>query len=64
MGDQTSSRHLFLVWSKSSTPDPIEATDPVAEPEPEPASITRRRYTVTVLEDETEVIDDVEEWIE
>lgn len=64
MNGQTSSAHLSLVWSQPSTPDPIAAIEPDAEPVPEPASVTRRRYTVTVREDGTELIDDMEEWTE
>lgn len=64
MNGQTSSTHLSLVWSQPSTPDPTEVSEPVAEPAPESASVQRRRYTVTVREDGTELIDDMEEWTE
>jgi len=44
--------------------DQIEVCVRVEEPEPRPGGITRRRYTVTVQPDGSELVDDVEEWIE
>lgn len=43
---------------------PIAVPEADVEPEPEPASVLRRRYTVTVQADGAELIDDVEEWTE
>jgi hypothetical protein len=38
--------------------------EPPGDSESEPAGVLRRRYTVTVQPDGTELVDDMEEWEE
>ena len=42
----------------------VEPEEPPVESASEPESVLRRRYTVTVQPDGSELIDDVEEWTE
>lgn len=74
MDDRTFSRpRLRLVSSAQldwddhmhrTSADPTGATVRVVGPEPEPGKRLRRRYTVTVQPDGTELLDDMEEWEE
>lgn len=69
-GQTSSSRgRLWLVSSPpepagSTSADPTEARVLVAEPDREPAGVLRRRYTVTVQADGSELVDEIEEWEE
>jgi hypothetical protein len=63
--DDPRPRLLLLTGHGDSRPgSPTAVPEAAAEPEPEPASVLRRRYTVTVQPDGTELVDDVEEWTE
>jgi hypothetical protein len=55
--------HLRLL---SPDETPITADELLAAdvPASEPGQVLRRRYTVTVQDDGTELVDDVEEWVE
>ena len=57
---------LRLLFGHADSPNDTSTGAPAAdaEHEPEPASVRRRRYTVTVQPDGTELVDDIEEWVE
>jgi hypothetical protein len=52
---------LQLVWSKPDE-QPVRPSDSPDESESESEGVLRRRYTVTVQPDGSELIDEVEEW--
>lgn len=63
MDDQFSRRPHLRLLPPPETPEPIAEADALPDVS-EPASVLRRRYTVTVQADGSELIDDVEEWTE
>lgn len=67
MVDQSSYPPLRLLSQSDRhdlTEQSVEPSEPPVEPGPEPEGVLRRRYTVTVQPDGSELIDDVEEWHE